>query len=152
VLDPSSLRFFDARTLATFAAAARCIVPPEPDSPGADEETCLRLADRMLSERPAADQRLLRTFLRALEFLPLFRHGRRFSRLPPDRAAAFLQTLERTTLVARLRAGVFGVKTFALLGYYGSDLSHGELGYPGPRLDAPYYQLRRVAGEAEGGS
>ena len=34
-------------------------------------------------------------------------------------------------------------KTFALLGYYGLDRTWEELAYPGPRLDAPYYQLNR---------
>ena len=42
---------------------------------------------------------------------------------------------------------MFGLKNFALLGYYGSELPFAELGYPGPRRDAPYYTLR--AGEHE---
>ncbi len=140
-------RFFDAGGAATFRALAACVVPPQGEAPGADHDACVALADRSLSERPERDQRLLRIFLRALEWLPLLRYGRRFSRLDLARRTAFLTLLERNRSVGKLRAGVFGLKTYALLGYYGSDLSFAEIGYPGPRLDAPYYQLRRK-GEA----
>ena len=137
--------FFDPRSRVVFAAAAECIVPPEPGSPGADDPRCVAVAEAAIALRPAADQRLLRTFLRVVELLPLLRYGRRFTRLPPERRSAVLRWLARTRISGRLRAGMFGLKNFALLGYYGSELPYGELGYPGPRLDAPYYALRERA-------
>lgn len=142
---PSSLRFFDDRTVATFRAAAGCIIPSEPGSPGADSDEALAIADRALSERPARDRKLLNTFLRAVEFLPVLRYGRGFSKLRRDQQQAFLRFLESTRLSAKFRQGFFGLKTFALLGYYGLESTWQELAYPGPRLDAPYYQLRRPA-------
>lgn len=138
-------RFFDAATLPVFAAAAGCIVPAEPGSPGspgADDARCLRVADAMIAERPAADQRLLRVFLRAVQLLPVLRYGRPFTRLSSSQRTTVLRFLEQNRAVPGLRAGFFGLKNFALLGYYGSELSFGELGYPGPRTDAPYYRLR----------
>ncbi|HMI93463.1 MAG TPA: gluconate 2-dehydrogenase subunit 3 family protein [Polyangiales bacterium] len=137
--------FFDPRSRVVFAAAAECIVPSEPRSPGANDPRCLALAEAAIALRPAADQKLLRTFLRLVELLPLLRYGRRFSRLSLERRQAVLRWLSRTRLSGRLRAGMFGVKNFALLGYYGSELPYAELGYPGPRLDAPYYTLRERA-------
>lgn len=140
-------RFFDDKTLATFRAAAGCIVPSEPGSPGADSDAALQLADSALSERPEADRRLLSTFLRAIELLPVIRYGRTFSRLSRDEQAAVLVWLESNRLTKKFRQGFFGLKTFALLGYYASELSWSELAYPGPRLDAPYYRLRQKGPE-----
>jgi len=135
-------RFLDAQTLPVFRALAAAVVPSEPGSPGADAPEALRIADLKLSERPAADRRLLVTFLKALEGLPRLRYGKPFTRLSPEQRVRFLGWLESTRLVPKLRAGFFGVKTFALMGYYGSEASFAEIGYPGPRLDAPFYQLR----------
>jgi len=142
---PDSFRFFDERTVATFRAAAGCIVPSEPDSPGADSDEALIIADRALSERPERDRKLLFAFLRAVELLPILRYGRGFSRLRRDQQQAFLRFLQSTRLSPKFRQGFFGLKTFALLGYYGLERTWQELAYPGPRLDAPYYQLRRKA-------
>lgn len=137
--------FFDDRTVATFRAAAGCIIPSEPGSPGADSDEAVAVADRALAARPERDRKLLATFLRAIELLPVFRYGRGFSKLRPEQRQAFLRFLESTRLFSKFRQGFFGLKTFALLGYYGLDRSWSELAYPGPRLDAPYYELRRKA-------
>jgi len=140
-----SFLFFTPRTAATFAAVAACIVPADPGSPGADSLAALRIADRAISERPERDRRLLGAFLGAVEALPRLRYGRGFSRLRRDQQAAFLRFLE-DSWIAKLRQGFFGIKTFALLGYYGLDETWRELGYPGPRTDAPFYALRRKDG------
>lgn len=138
--------FFTEGTAATFRAAAGCIIPSEPDSPGADADAAIRIADQALSERPERDRKLLTTFLKAVEWLPVLRYGRTFTRLGPERQAAFLRFLESTSLSPKLRQGFFGLKAFALMGYYGLEETWAELGYPGPRLDAPYYQLHRKDG------
>src|ERR1041385_3671303 len=130
-------RFFDDRTVLTFRAAAACIVPSEPDSPGADSDEAIAIADRALAARPQRDRKLLATFLRAVEVLPVLRYGRMFSKLDADRRRAFLRFLESTRLFSKFRQGFFGLKTFALLGYYGLEGTWEELAYPGPRLDAP---------------
>jgi len=136
--DTGTYSFFTARTLATFRAAAACIVPAEDGSPGADSAAALTLADAALAGRPARDRKLLTVFLRALEVLPVLRYGRRFSALSPEKRARFLASLESNRF-SKFRQGFYGVKTFALLGYYGSAGTWTELGYPGPRKDAPFY-------------
>lgn len=133
--------FFTPETAATFRAAAGCIVPSDAESPGADSDDALAAADRSLAGRPARDQKLLTAFLKAVEILPIFRYGRRFSRLRRDQQEAFLRGLEQSSF-AKLRQGFFGLKTFALMGYYAHDASWREIGYPGPRMDAPYYDLQ----------
>src|SRR6185503_1143755 len=105
--------FFTVTSAATFRAVAGRIVPSEPDSPGADCEAALRIADRALFERPERDRRLLTVFLKVLEYLPVLRYGRRFSRLRPEAQHAVLRFFETNRWVARLRQGFFGVKTFA---------------------------------------
>jgi len=118
-------------------------VPSEPGSPGADSDDAIAVADGALAARPERDRKLLRAFLRAVEVLPVFRYGRGFSKLTPEKQQTFLRFLESTRLSSKFRQGFFGMKTFALLCYYGLPRSWEELAYPGPRLDAPYYQLRR---------
>lgn len=135
--------FFTEETARTFRAAAACIVPSDAESPGADSDAALAFADQALAARPTRDQRLLTVFLKAVEILPVFRYGSRFSKLRGDRQEAFLRGLERSSF-AKLRQGFFGLKTFALMGYYAHEDSWRDIGYPGPRLDAPYYQLRRT--------
>jgi hypothetical protein len=137
--------FFTERTLATFRAAAECIVPDDEGSRGAASEGALAVADRALAARPERDRKLLGTFLRAVELLPLLRYGRRFSSLGLVKRQATLAWLESTRLSPKLRQGFFGLKTFALMGYYAQAETWADLGYPGPRLDAPYYRLH--AGE-----
>lgn len=142
---PDSYRFFTPGTAATFRAVAACIVPSEPGSPGADTDEALALADRAIAERPAKDKKLLSAFLAAVERLPILRYGRPFRRLSREQQVAFLHFVEKNPWLGKLRQGFFGLKTFALLGYFGLERTWHEIDYPGPKLDAPYYQLRRDA-------
>jgi hypothetical protein len=135
--DDDRYRFFDAGTAATFRAAADCIVPAEPGSAGAGCEQAVRVADAMLARRAAPDRRKFAAFLRALELLPVVRYGRRFSSLSPELRSRVLAFLSATGIHPLLRVGAFGVKTYALMGYYGSELAWTEMHYPGPRPDRP---------------
>jgi hypothetical protein len=133
----SGYRCFDRQTAATFRAAGECIVPPEPGSQGGGGEPVLRVVDRMLARRPPADQKKIALFLRALERLPILRYGRPFSVLRAEQRARVLAFLASTRISPLLRVGTLGIKTYVLMGYYGSELSWPELSYPGPRTDAP---------------
>ncbi len=148
MMNAPGFRFFTPQTAEIFASIAACIVPASADTPdGAGSAAALAVADRALSERPAQDRKLLTIFLSLIERLPLLRYGRPFTKLPQDKQIKVLAFLESNRWVPALRQGFFGVKTFALLGYYGHPSSFPALGYPGPRLDAPYYRVRR---EGEG--
>lgn len=136
-------KFFSPETAATFLAAAARIIPEDESSRGGGTVEVLRTADRMIASRPSRDQKMLRLFLGAVERLPLLRYGRTFSKLTPERQDAFLDFLENNRALSKLRQGFFGLKTFALMGYYGSEDCFAEIGYDGPRRDAPFYVLRQ---------
>jgi hypothetical protein len=133
-------RFFSSGALRTFRAIAECIVPSEADAAGASAAAALMVADAAIADRPLQDQKLIRLFLVIIEWLPVLRFARRFSKLSPLKQRRVLEFFE-SNRSSSMRAGFFGVKTFALLGFYGFGGTFAELQYPGPRLDAPYYQL-----------
>jgi hypothetical protein len=136
-----SYAFFTDGNARTFASAAAVIVPEDAGSPGGAAGDVIEIADRMFARRPAADRKLFATFLGVLERLPVLRYGKPFSRLSPERRARVLRWFENNR-VARLRQGFFGLKTFVLMGYYGSESRFSELGYPGPRTDVPFERER----------
>jgi hypothetical protein len=63
-----------------------------------------------------------------MEWLPVPRFGRRLTRLDPEHQARYLTWLESQP-VPLLRAGFWGVRTLALLGYYGRPTAVHALGY-----------------------
>ncbi|UCC83784.1 MAG: hypothetical protein JSW46_02295 [Gemmatimonadota bacterium] len=86
-------------------------------------------AGRGIASRPTpALRRQLRLFLRLVEWLPLFRYGHRFSTLEPGRRARFLASLQNSR-VDRIRVGFWGLRTLALLGYYGRAAAAAAIGY-----------------------
>jgi hypothetical protein len=132
----SGYAFFTETAARTFRAAAAVIVPGDL---GADRDEVVRIADRALARRPNGDQKKFRLFLGALEKLPVLRYGRGFSSLSLDKRAAVLDFLGKGG-VTKLRQGTYGLKTFVLMGFYGSASTFAEIGYPGPRTDAPFYR------------
>lgn len=86
------------------------------------------LIELTLRDRPAALLRRVRLAFAFLEWLPLLRFARRFTALDAARRARFLRFLENNRLQA-VRAGFFGLRTLALLGYYGRPQAAAEIGY-----------------------
>lgn len=110
------------------------VVVPEADELTAEEWGELgALVDESLRGRPAGLRRQLRVFLRLVEWLPVMRYGRRFTSLAPGRRARFLAGLQNHR-VGRIRVGFWGLRTLALLGYYGRGGAAVAIGYhPNPR-------------------
>ena len=116
-----------------FGAVVRTVVPEADELSDAEWGELVALVDESLRDRPAALRRQLRVFLRLVEWLPLFRYGRRFSSLESGRRARFLTGLQNHRL-GRIRVGLWGLRTLALLGYYGRDAAAAAIGYrPDPR-------------------
>ena len=92
-----------------------------------------------LASRPAALQRQFLLFLRVLEWLPLVRFGRRFTRLDPARRTRFLKGLQDAPLLL-VRRGMWGLRTLLLMGYYGRLEAREEIGY---RADPRGWNARR---------
>jgi hypothetical protein len=92
-----------------------------------------------LASRPAALQRQFRFFLRIVEWFPVLRFGRRFTRLDPARRTRFLRSLQDSPLLL-MRRGAWGLRTLVLMGYYGRPEARGEIGY---RADPGGWSARR---------
>jgi len=92
-----------------------------------------------LASRPAALQRQFLLFLRVVEWLPLVRFGRRFTRLDPARRTRFLKSLQDAPLLL-VRRGMWGLRTLLLMGYYGRPEAREEIGY---RADPRGWTARR---------
>jgi hypothetical protein len=87
-----------------------------------------KLTDAVLGGRPPALQRRLQFFLRAIDWLPVFRFGRRFASLQPAQRARFLSSLENHP-VQLIRSGFWGLRTLVLLGFYGRPEAIAAIGY-----------------------
>ena len=81
-----------------------------------------------LASRPAALQRQFLLFLRIVEWLPVVRFGRRFTRLDAARRTRFLKSLQDAPLLL-VRRGMWGLRTLLLMGYYGRPEVRDEIGY-----------------------
>ena len=106
-----------------------CAVVPEAAS--LDEQgwgDAERLVETALGMRPASLQRRVLLFLRFIEWLPLVRYGRRFTSLDAARRAQFLSSLQDHP-VQLIRLGFWGVRTLALMGYYGRPEAAKAIGY-----------------------
>lgn len=124
----------------TFRAVAVTVVPEASsldEKAWADAEA---LVERTLARRPAAMRRQLVLFLRAIENLPRFRWGRRFTALGPEERTRFLSSLEHAPLLL-LRRGFWGLRTLCFLGYYARPEAHAAVGY---RADARGWEARRA--------
>ena len=97
------------------------------------------LMDAALGDRPPALQRRLQFFLRAIDWLPVARFGRRFVSLQPAQRARFLSSLENHP-VQLIRSGFWGLRTLVLLGYYGRPAAAAAIGYA---ADARGWEARR---------
>lgn len=78
--------------------------------------------------RPPRLRRQLRLLVLALEWSPLLRHGRRFSRLDAARRTEILDRVQRSSALV-LRRGFWGLRTLVLLGYYGRPEVRRAIGY-----------------------
>jgi len=91
------------------------------------------LVEDALEFRPPALRGQLQLFLRAIEWLPVVRYGRTFTRLGDEQRSRILLYLQDHP-VGRIRCGFWGPRTLAFLGYYGRPEGAHAIGYrPDPR-------------------
>jgi hypothetical protein len=111
-----------------FRAVVRSIVPEaETLSPQA-WDALEDIVEHALAQRPPSMRRQLRLFLRVLDALPLFRHGRRLRGLDPARRARFLAGVQDSR-IHRLRQGFWGLRTLVFMGYYARPEAAADIGY-----------------------
>ena len=102
-----------------------------PEAAQLDEREWLALEEIVrgaLEPRPRALQRQFILLIRAIEWLPLFRYGRRFTSLDPERRRRFLDGLQNAPLLL-VRRGIWGLRTVLLMGYYGRPAAAQAIGY-----------------------
>jgi Gluconate 2-dehydrogenase subunit 3 len=87
-----------------------------------------RVINDALAPRPPALQRQIRLFIHLIEWAPVPRYGKRFTRLAATRRTAVLTSLQNARLFA-LRRGLWGLRTLILMGYYGRPEAAREVGY-----------------------
>lgn len=122
-----------------FRAIARTIVP---EAAILDESAWRELEgiiDRGLASRPPEIVRQLRILVRALDFLPLLRFGRRFRDLDRERQTRFLLGIQNAPILL-LRRGFWGLRTLVFMGYYGRPAAAMAIGY---RASAHGWEERR---------
>lgn len=86
------------------------------------------LVEAFLRDRPPAMQRQLQLFLKTIQWLCLFRYGRKFTSLSAPRRAQFLSRLQDHP-IELIRCGFWGVRTLAFLGFYGRADVLQAIGY-----------------------
>ncbi len=100
-----------------FRAVAESVVPElQAAGPAQWAEVEVEI-ERALAERPSAVRRQLVSFLHLLDWWAMLRHGRRLTKLDPEKRTALLQGLERHR-VPLIRRGMWGLRTLVFLGYY----------------------------------
>jgi hypothetical protein len=116
-----------------FRAVVSTIVPEAAilDEPGWRD--VLQVVESLLRDRPESLKRQIRIFLRAIEWLPVVRYGRPFTRLDPPVRSRVLAHLENDR-IQKIRVGFWGLRTIVLAGYYGRPQAAQAIGYAaGPR-------------------
>jgi len=86
------------------------------------------LVGTALQDRPRAMHRQILLFLRAIEWLPVFCYGRRFTSLSAGQRMQILSYLQDHRVEA-IRCGFWGLRALAFLGYYGRPEGAQATGY-----------------------
>lgn len=111
-----------------FRTVVLTVIPDAADLDAAGWADVERLVRRTLSARPREIRRRIRIFMHLVRWLPVLRYGRPLTVLDPQRRERFLRSLQEHRLDA-LRLGFWGLRTLALLGYYGRSDAARSIGY-----------------------
>ncbi len=122
----------------TLRAIAETVVPATSALEADGWVTLDRIIANAIAARPPRMRRQLALFMHAIEWLPLLRYGRPFSRLNPHRRQRFLESLQDSPLLL-IRRGFWGVRTLILMGYYTQAGTIAAIGY---RADPRGWSIR----------
>jgi hypothetical protein len=111
-----------------FRAVVSTVVPEAENLGEPDWSELETLVETTLESRPRAMQRQLRLFISAIQWMPVFRYGRRFTSLSATQRMQVLCNLQDHRLEV-VRCGFWGLRTLALLGYYGRPEGVRATGY-----------------------
>jgi hypothetical protein len=113
---------------AIFRAVVSTIVPEAAALDDQGWREIHQVVEALLRDRPESLMRQLRIFLGAIQWLPVVRYGRPFTRLQPAVRARVLRHLENDR-IQKVRVGFWGLRTVVLAGYYGRPQAAQAIGY-----------------------
>jgi hypothetical protein len=112
----------------TLRAIAETVVPATSALEHDGWASLERIVTNAIAARPPRMQRQLALFIRAIEWLPLLRYGRPFSKLTPARRHRFLESLQDSPWLL-IRRGFWGLRTLIFMGYYTQGRAIAAIGY-----------------------
>jgi hypothetical protein len=113
---------------ATLRAVVSTIVPEAAALDDEEWHEATQVIEALLRGRPESLKRQLRMFLGAIQWLPVVRYGRPFTRLRPADRARVLAYLQ-SNRIQKVRVGFWGLRTIVLAGYYGRPRAAQAIGY-----------------------
>ena len=113
---------------AIFRAVVSTIVPEAAALDDQGWHDLHQVVEALLGDRPESLKRQLRIFLRAIQWMPVIRYGRPFTRLNPAARARVLAHLQNDR-IQKVRVGFWGLRTIVLAGYYGRPGAAQTIGY-----------------------
>lgn len=103
-------------------------MPEIAERSSADWDAMQQVIEAQLAQRPAALQRQLVTFVRAIEYLPLVWRQGRFTRLSLGERVRVLERLEVSRFLL-VRRGVWGLRTLVFMAFYTQPAMQQAIGY-----------------------
>jgi hypothetical protein len=113
---------------AIFRAVVATVVPEAADLDNQGWHDLHQVIEALLRDRPEALKRRIRMFLGAIQWLPVFRYGRPFTRLDASARGRVLAQLQDNR-IQKIRVGFWGLRTIVLAGYYGRPQAARAIGY-----------------------
>jgi hypothetical protein len=113
---------------AIFRAVVSTIVPEAAALDNQAWHDLIQIVEALLRDRPESLQRQIRMFLRAIQWLPVIRYARPFTRLNPAARTRVLAHLQDDRIL-KVRVGFWGLRTLILAGYYGRPAAAQAIGY-----------------------
>ena len=113
---------------AIFGAIVSTIVPEAAALDDQGWQDFHQVVEGLLRDRPESLKRQIRVFLTFIQWLPVVRYGRTFTRLDRAARARVLAHLENDR-IPKVRVGFWGLRTIVLAGYYGRPQAAQEIGY-----------------------
>lgn len=113
---------------AIFRAVVSTIVPEAAALDDQGWHDVLYVIEALLRDRPESLKRQIRMFLGAIQWLPIVRYGRPFTRLSPAARTRVLTHLQNDR-IQKIRVGFWGLRTIVFAGYYGRPQAVQAIGY-----------------------
>jgi hypothetical protein len=113
---------------AIFRAVVSTIVPEAAALDDQGWREINQVVEALLRDRPESLKRQLRMFLGAIQWLPVVRYGRPFTRLDAAARTRVLAHLQNNR-IQKIRVGFWGLRTIVLAGYYGRPQAAQSIGY-----------------------